>query len=341
MPIDDLIGDLAGFDPAVIDALGPDDVAALAGRALDPADPHRASALQILALVDPAGALAAAGQVVAEGVSSALMATAIRAAGAAEEAAVPLVMALAASPDDAVALAAWVTLAQIAGSDALPALQLVAAQTSGVVGEQAAFTLSVIAYRAGLTGFEVPVPAATLDVDIMLPLLSVNSGPVDDDDFALLTRMPRAERYKVGLDRDHITTIDCNGAHMLLATDADFVGALVDVLLPSPSLAGIVLLRDEARTSYSLRYLVLTWPDDAGGLLVSLHQPSGTQVYFSRAELSNSTVTMTLRTVEHPGAVPVQITTAIVGTSISFTEAFSSELVAFSTPKLEPDIDEA
>ena len=39
MPIDDLIGDLAGFDAAAIDALGPDDVAALAGRALDPADP--------------------------------------------------------------------------------------------------------------------------------------------------------------------------------------------------------------------------------------------------------------------------------------------------------------
>jgi hypothetical protein len=162
---------------------------------------------------------------------------------------------------------------------------------------------------------------------------------VDDDDFALLARMPRPERYKVGLDKEHVAAINCDGAHMLMATDADFPGALVDVLLPSPSLAGIVALRDKAGTSYSVRYLVLTSPDGVGGLLVSLHQPSGTQVYFGTAEVSGSEATLRLRTVEHPGAVPVQITAAIAGTSGSFTEAFASELVANSTPKLELDVD--
>jgi hypothetical protein len=334
-----LIGDLEGFDPAALDALGPRDVAALADRALDDADPNRASALQLLALLDPEGTLAVAGRIVSEGASPALMATAIRAAGAAEDDAIPLLSAFAAAPDPAVALAAWATLAQIARSNDLPALEALAGQTSGIVAAQASFTLTVVANRSGATGFEVPMPADTLEVDLMLPLASIDSGPVSGDDFALLARMPRRERYLVGLDQDHVTAIDCGGAHMLLVTDADFLGALVDVLLPSPALAGIVVLRDRTGTSYSVRYLVITSPDGAGGLLVSVHQTGGTQVYFGAAEVTGSEATLTLRTVAHPGAVPIQVTAVVAGTGISFAEAHSSQLVAMATPKLDLEAD--
>jgi len=337
----ELIGDLEGFDPAAVDALGPGDIAALIERALDGADPHRASALQLLALVDPAGALLAAGRIVDEGTDSALLITALRAAGAAGDDAIPLLSAFAVAPDEAVALTAWATLTQIARSPELPALAELARQTSGVVAEQASFALTLIANRSGATGFEVPPPAETLEVDFMLPLSSIGSGPVSDEDFALLTRMPRAERYLVGFEQDHVTAIDCGGAHMLLATDADFVGDVIDVLMPSPALAGIVASRDRLGMSYSTRYLVISTPDGAGGLQFSVHTTGGTQVFFGVAEVTGSEATVPLRTVPYPGAVPVQITAAISGTTISFTEALSADQIAQSTPKLEMEADDA
>jgi hypothetical protein len=336
---DHLIGDLEGFDPAAVDALGPGDIAALIERALDPADPGRASVLQLLAVVDPPGALLAAGRIAGEGAGSALLATALRAAGAARDDAIPLLSTFAVAPDETVALVAWGTLAQIARSTELPALTELAGQTSGVVAEEASFALTVIANRSGATGFEPPAPAELLDVDVTLPVSNISSGPVSDDDFALLARMPKRERYLVGLQQDHVSAIDCGGAHLLLATDADFVGDVVDVLMPSPALAAVVALRDRVGASYSVRYLVFTAPDGAGGLQVSVHQTTGTQVYFGVAEVSGSEAALTLRTAPYPGAVPVQLTAAVTGTTITFTEALAADQIAPSTPKLEMEPD--
>jgi hypothetical protein len=341
--IDELILAKEGFDPDVVAALDANDRADALSRALDINDPNRVRAIEILAPLDPANAVQAAAQLLAQGGDPAQQAAAIDAVIDAGALATPVAMTGAASGDPFVALAAWTTLQHTATNLELDALAPLAQQASGVVSEQASFAQAVIAYRAGLSGFELPVPAANelLSVDPNLEVLAIGSAAVDDIDFAKLARRSSAALYNLSLNPQVTTAIDCDGAHMLLAVDTSVLSGLPDRLMQAPALAGLIAVVDPFGVSYSVRHLVMTWPGAGGGFNVAVCEPGGAQVHFGTGTAAAGQATVALQSVVRPGAVPVDVAIVASSGGVAFTQAVSAADVSASAPKLglEPDPD--
>jgi hypothetical protein len=289
--IDSILAAVDGLDPTLLDALDDADRADALNRALNPGDPDRGRALAILARSAPGsgGPLAAAvSQILAVAAADPFAAAgASLAAVAIGPEAVPLLMAVAVVPDPVVALPAWRALQQVAGADVVEQLQALAPPPGDVIGDQAAFALSVIAYRAGLIGLEQPVPAETEFLAVEgdeAELHSIEQFDVNEADFQRLARLSAGELYMLAPTPEATTAIDCGGDHMLLCMDPAVQARIPGRLTQLPALAGLVLLRDPDDVGYGVRYLVLTWPDDEGGFHVALHQPDGSQMYYGHAK---------------------------------------------------------
>ncbi|MET9735120.1 hypothetical protein ABZZ79_32105 [Streptomyces sp. NPDC006458] len=344
--IDRLLASKDGVDSSLLAALDADDLADAMGRALARDDEHRVRALGILSLIDPTplGPLAqVVGQLLAEPDPDPFtIAAALGQAAVMGPDAVPMVQAAAASGEPVIALAAWRTLQQVATSESLDALTQTAPPAGDVVGDQAAFALSVIAYRAGLSGFELTpaddsrIVAIPADED---EVFFIDTSTPTEEDFALLSRVPAGELYLVRPERQGMLAIECASERLLLCIDSDIQMGMPDTFLQGPSLAGVITTLAPLGTNYSVRYLVLTWPDGTGGFHVMLCQPNGVQAYYGHAgsdEISEGTATFGLFTVDRPGACPISLTPSVnsSGVTLGGDRMSMTETV---TDRLEPE----
>lgn len=346
--IDQILGS-EELDPALLLSMQEADRLDAFARAVDPNDPTRDRALGILARSDPgAGGLlpGAVAQIVADPSSgSSTIVNALSLAAGIGSDAVPIVLeAIATFQDPMVSLAGWRTLQQVASGEQLPIVEAEAPPAEDVVGNQAAFALSVIAYRAGIGGFELPVPdkADFLEVEEEEETFSVSQSEVSEEDFEKLERLPSGERYLVIPTSESTTAIDCGEDHMLLCVDPGVQGEIPSRLLQGPTLAGVVLLLDPLGLGFSPRYLVFTWPDEEGGFHLALHQPDGTQMYYGHAEseeVTESEATVGLfSALDQPGVERTAITVSADPSGVTL----GGDLVSateISGERLEPEED--
>ncbi|MEU5421685.1 hypothetical protein ACFY1P_34775 [Streptomyces sp. NPDC001407] len=344
--IDQLIASKDGLDPALLAALDDNDRADLLNRALAADDPNRMRAMSFLSLIDPSpdGVLAqAVGRAVTDG-DPFVVAGALSLAACLGNSAVPLVQGAASNGEPLIALSAWATLEQIAKSDVLDALHQLAPSPGDVVGDQAAFALSVIAYRGGQTGFELTPPADSAIRAIeagQQAVSAITSSAPTDDDFALLAKLTAGELYLISPEQRATVAIDC-GEHLLLCIDPTVLDGLPNSVVQAPALAGLVADQNLDGTRYGVRYLVLTWPDGSSGVHVLLCDPSGAQAYYGHpaaSDITDGTATFPLFAVDRPGAgsVAVTVTASASGVSLSGDLQVMDEIV---TDRQDPTLDD-
>jgi hypothetical protein len=346
--IDQLLETKDAFDRAVLAALDDTDRADAMGRAVDPNDANRLRALGILAASDPSsgGSFAqAVGQVLGAGqVGSFDFAAVIASAVVLGADAVPLIQPAAGSTDPVVAVSAWRALQHIAPGAALSALQQSAPQPGTVVGDQAAFALSVIAYRARVPGLELPVPDDThiRAIPQNAETVAISTAAPTDDDFNLLTLCSSGELYGIAPAQNATLAIDCGEDHMLACLDPTIQAGLPATLLNAPALVGIVAVLDPLGTGYATRWITLTQPDGAGGVSLGLFQPDGAQIYRGTAapsDVTNTDATFALMALDAPGVAPVSLNVVASTNAISFSgNQISSATIGVD--RLDPDPDE-
>jgi hypothetical protein len=345
--IDALIATKDDFDRALLGALDDADRADALNRALDPNDTNRVRALGILSASDPSpgGTFSSAvGQLLSAAQGDSFdIAAVIGSAAVLGASAVPVVQSAASSADPVVALSAWRTLQQVAPGDSLSGLVQVAPQPGDAVGDQAAFALAVIAYRARTSGHELPVPddSHIRAIPQGAETVSISATAPTDDDFNLLSQCPAAELYGLAPAQGGTVAIDCGDDHMLVCLDPTVQAALPATLLDSPALAGTIALRDPLATSYSTRYLTLTWPDGAGGINLGIFQPDGAQIYRGHAtgqDIGNSQVNFPLFALDPPGVTPISLTVVADVNGMSFTGDQVS-MAQIGVDRLDPDPD--
>jgi hypothetical protein len=105
-----------------------------------------------------------------------------------------------------------------------------------------------------------------------------------------------------------------------------------------PTLAGVVALLDPLGIGYSVRYLILTWPDGEGGFHVALHQPDGTLAYYGHAhqELLGGDEGFPLFTAAQPvcDAVALNVIATSSGVTLTADPVATTEIV---DDRLVPD----
>ncbi|MGH3875872.1 MAG: hypothetical protein ACRDSK_02400 [Actinophytocola sp.] len=346
--IDDLLAAKDGFSRAQLAALDEGDRVEVLRRALDPADPNRIRTIGILAALATthADALTSLGQAVGGLLSEVdadpfAMAAAVASATSLGPAATPLVEAAASAPDPVVALAAWRALGQVATSDSLDRLAQAAPPPGDVVGDQAAFTLSVIAYRAGVTGFELPILNDThiIALSDQAELFSINRSATTDADFELLANCSSGDLYLLSPAREATTTIDCGPDHLLVCLDPDIQAGIPLTVRQAPALAGIVLVRDPQEAGFSVRYLILTQPDGIDGAHITLYQPDGQPAYNGHPnedEIVDGRMSFPLFAVDRPGVAPIALSLDVDGNGLGLA-ADRVAATEVATDRLTPD----
>lgn len=312
----------------------------LRARASDPSRPDCVRAIEILAPVGPADAIAAAAPVLGSG-DAGRAAAVLDAIVPADEAATLLALGAAVAPDEVVARAAWITLQQVGRSDGLPDLATAAQATVAGAQDQAAFAQSVLACRAGITGHELPDPdpGLLLELDRNGEVSGIEFSPTSDEGFALLDGLSSPQRYLLTPDQSATQAFTCGGVDMLLAVDAEVRDQVPDTLLQSPALLALVAVLDPFHTTCSVGLLVFTRPDGAGGIRVTVHDPGGALLYAGAGSVSDGSVLLGVQSVAAPGAVPVAISGTLTTSGFELTEALSAAHVAPDAPKIDADVD--
>jgi HEAT repeat protein len=192
-------------------------------------------------------------------------------------------------------------LARVGGEDALPALSDLAGSDQNLAAH-AAFAQSVVAYRAGIAGYELPVESEPL--------------PAQDDAPASQT----LETYETIPDGSHllgdtyglivgpsVAGLRCGGRQLAVAIDLTALARL----LTTPTLAALIASKAESDGSPHTSMLVLCSPAGYNTARVAIHRTSGTPVFTGSAQVSGMSVSFQLTAFRAPGARRTTITGTI------------------------------
>lgn len=347
--IDELLNLIDGPAPSLPSSLDEADIADALARATDTGDPARERALAILARFSPgaAGVLAAAVEQIlaSEPTESAAAINALALSPGVGPDVVPQLLAATTGAADPVAgVVGWRALQQVATGEQFDEVQAGAPPADDMVGAQAQFALSVIACRAGLSGFEPSVPDVSellaLDEGGERPLASIQQSEASVEDLERVEGLTPGELYLVAPAAETLSAVDCGGVPLLLCGDSATQGSWPGALVAAPALPAVVLLSNPESGACAVRQLAITWPDGEGGFHLSLFLPDGSRTHYGHAasaDVGESEASVAaLSALERPGASALSTGLAIGSGGATLTGQQLTEAEA-SIPSLEPE----
>ena len=175
------------------------------------------------------------------------------------------------------------------------------------VARQARFGQTLIAFRAGIAGFDPPIPnlldlAAPIAEDAQAILVRADADVVD----AITSLQDAGDTFGVALGTDGAHRMRCLDFELALLLDQTVLASGLPALATTrPVLAGLVALHDETSDSWSTRWLVLVFPSGPA-INVALHRRDGKQVMFGVGVSDTVTLGFALRGVRDTGNAPLQ-----------------------------------
>jgi hypothetical protein len=224
-------------------------------------------------------------------------------------------------------------LARVGSRFSLPELDRLARDPEPAVSRLAAFGRSVVAYRAGLPGHEVPAPDDFLKVEAerSAPVLVGRAGL--EETRATVASL-RNDTFGVNLSTRVGLRIDCGLTRLFLTLSEEFVRRGVAGLLKQPMLPGLVAQRAPSDGTYSVRMVLMAGPQEKRKFHISVHRTDGTQIMFGSGAADDQEGTFELRSVRGRGSLAAILRGRIHGSEIVFTEAASSQQMSGqSAPK--------
>lgn len=296
---------------------------------------HRVRALAILAEADADAAIPVLGRVLrdgAEGVAARTAAAAQlgRTGPGAEE---PLLDAL--DQDDVTIVSSAIgSIARVGTTRGLERVAHLARRAADPVASQAAFAATLIAFRHRVPGYE---PRAERYGEALRVSRAgrrrIQPAPLERPAVAVALDQLRAENYGVTLDARSAVGVDCAGQKLLVALDAEAArGRPAEVLAAGPLVAGLVGWQSPVDLSYSVRWLILTWQDEAGAQRLAVHRPSGQPFLVGFVEADGERARFELAAVRGRGNQPVEVAGSVAAGRVELTGVSSAERPDRGTP---------
>jgi hypothetical protein len=228
-------------------------------------------------------------------------------------------------------------LARVGSETALQRLTDMVHALDPEVRGHAQFVQSVIAYRTGRAGFDLPV----IDAAQRLPAPSAlgttaRMTVAQPQDAQHVIGQTTQDNYGVVGDPNHVGMIQC-GRRVLAAVLDAAPNVASGERLTRPAIAGLVAVRAEVDGSFSTGLLVLTWPNNAGGIHISLNRPSGRTMFFGEGKLEGDSVHFKLDAVRAPGAAETTVTGSVSGGRIIDMHTTTGAITERGHPTPMPD----
>jgi hypothetical protein len=236
-----------------------------------------------------------------------------------------LVDALELSTDQALTIRIAHALGLIGGFLSVDALRAQMGRGESPLREQTSLSLSIIAFRVGLTGFEPAVPTEdTLlrpDPGQAWPLVVEPIPPSEIG--ALMSSTP--DTYGEDVSSEHGCRIRCGDDEMALVFNRQLTRteSSIYAILQS-QIIGFVLDRSPgALESYSTGGLLLSWAHTPSRAHLALFRPSGRLLMFGHASIQRESADFEIVTVRGSGGLPAMLRGVFEGGQVSITEAVS------------------
>jgi hypothetical protein len=223
-------------------------------------------------------------------------------------------------------------LARVGTDASLRHLQTTIERTSPAVREHAEFARSVVAFRNHVPGFELPV----LDAAARLPA----SGALDPN-VRMSTAQPEValriveqtlgDSFGVVADHDGMALLQCGRRQLATVMDQQLRGS-VQELLSRPAILGLVAVQAETDLSYATSLIILSWPDAAGALHVSVNRLTGRPMYAGEIKVDGDALRFTLDAVRGPGATETSVTGTLVRGRVEALEVVSGRTIERMRP---------
>lgn len=329
--IDELFFEKHRVERATLENLDKEEVEELRRIALDrPDNPNRVRALGFLTQLEDRAALDAARRILtnAEENADVRAAAASLAARFGSDAEPALLESIAHSRESLVRRRIAASLGESGGRKGIEALRELANDDDESVRSQAEFSMSVLAARDGLDEMRLPIPARD---DILEPRPgAAQPFTVDRASLDEATRVLQAlERrtFGVAVSRDGVFAVSCERDQMMIAVDErlsrpDFTERVAS----RPSIPALVLAPAPDDDTYSVRWIVFSWPATAERFHLAVHRPSGQQILFGEAFIEARSVAFVLESVRGSGRLAIRFTGRLIEDRIEVREAIASRL---------------
>jgi hypothetical protein len=194
------------------------------------------------------------------------------------------------------------------------------------VRRQASFSCSVVAYRNGLSGYELPVPTASeiLKLDPS-SALTVTFGRASAEETQATLASLGDDTYGLTLSNEEGYRIECGTLRMLLCLNADLAQRGITALTEKGTmLLGLVAQRSSIDGSFSTRLLAFAWTATQGHFNLAVYRTDGQQLLFGSGVVDDGGATFDLNAVGGTGSKAVLLRGRLQGPIISIVEALSS-----------------
>jgi hypothetical protein len=200
-------------------------------------------------------------------------------------------------------------LGRVGDQRALATIEKIRDRGQALLSEQAAFAASLIAYRLGLPGHELPAPGQ------FQPLPATDQRriefvPPPPEEVALLLKSLVEEPYDLAVSGDTMMQIRCARTTWMLAFTEKFAATdSVAAVQKQKSVAALLASKNTEDGRYSVAFLFFSSPG-RGGKHVDLlgHRTTGEQAWAGTIEQGEKGgLRFTLRTVGRLGIVPIEL----------------------------------
>jgi hypothetical protein len=199
------------------------------------------------------------------------------------------------------------------------------------VRRQASFSSSIIAYRSGLSGYEIPVPSATevleLDPDNSL---AFTIGPASVEETRATLSSLGTDTYGLTLSDEVGYRIECGPTRMFLTLAADFVRRRRNVRgvgMKRYMLPGLIAQRSPVNGDMSVRMLLFSWPADDDHFHLAVHRTGGNQLLYGSGVTDGDAAEFELNSIRGRGNMAVLLRGRLQRSAVFFTDALSSPTI--------------
>jgi hypothetical protein len=205
-------------------------------------------------------------------------------------------------------------MALVGSPNTLPILEELAQKSGGQVREQARFSQSLVAARARVEGYELPVPR---DGELVRPdpehSIALLIEPMGTEQLAG-GRKGRVETFGTDPDWEGGVHIQAGPDDMVMLLERSLLDHdLVALARKVPVLYGLIARRVAPGGPYAARWLILSWPHTERRFHLALHRPTGEQDLYGYALVEGDEARFAMATVAGSGVPPTELTGWIKG----------------------------
>jgi len=226
-------------------------------------------------------------------------------------------------------------LGRVGGKNAFDTVVAIENKAQGLLKSQAAFAASLLSYRHGIPGHDLPVPKTYLPMPVEGQERLKFNAPAPEE-VEIFTSSLAREPYGISFSKELMQQFSCQRGGWMMAFNKELsTDGGLSILTSRKTLLGVLAGKNSADGRYSTSCLMLSSPGRAKGTVnILIYRITGSAVWAGTASVKGNEANFKLQTAGSLGVVPMEMEGSLAaGGTLTIKRAVSATRV---TTKKQP-----